>query len=62
MAKTKTGGNREGGGQGDNSVYGGMYNFKGIMDQFYNYEPGENDELGTIDEAVNGCEHDPVCV
>lgn len=46
MAKTKTGGNKDGGGQGDNSVYGGMYNFKGIMDQFYNYEPGEDDELG----------------
>ena len=30
----------------ENNVYSGMYNFKGIMDQFYNYKPGKDDELG----------------
>ena len=29
----------------NNNVYGGMYNFKGIMDKFYGYEPGDEDEL-----------------
>ena len=27
-------------------TYAGMFNFQGIMDQFYNYKPGSNDELG----------------
>ena len=26
--------------------YAGMYNFQGIMDSFYNYKPGGDDELG----------------
>ena len=30
----------------ENPTYAGMFNFQGIMDQFYNYKPGEEDELG----------------
>ena len=26
--------------------WAGMYNFQGIMDSFYNYKPGSDDELG----------------
>ena len=33
----------------DNSqdqVFGGMFNLKGVMDSFYNYKPGKDDETG----------------
>ena len=33
----------------DNSqdqVFGGMFNLKGVMDSFYNYQPGPEDETG----------------
>ena len=36
----------QGGGGGQDQVFGGMFNFKGIMDAFYQYQPGPNDETG----------------
>jgi len=47
QATGQTSGNKNSGqATGKTSVDKGLFNFQGIMDQFYNYQPGENDAAG----------------